>query len=293
VTDAERVAELLARCARTEHLLRRERERIAVLYDVLEERYLQDFRWEDQSHLPDGTGDEAARAQACVAKAACQRAADAGRVTWRHVLAEEVAEALAEAEPAKLRRELVQVAAVAAAWVEALDRRSRGVAAVVARGDAGGAADAADEGGAPMTASASPAEGRKRPPATLTHDEGAVARCSFCGRYTLDPAALGPAARQPDCECGRRDGWCGSFVPPGDDAQWSRKAPPRVVAVPDTLEALAARIARAEPGAADDLAAALTGLRTDVGVLDLRVRARLERIEAYVAALAKARDVKP
>ena len=31
--------------------------------------------------------------------------------------------ALAEVEPAKLREELIQVAAVAVAWIEAIDRR--------------------------------------------------------------------------------------------------------------------------------------------------------------------------
>ena len=48
--------------------------------------------------------------------------------------------------------------------------------------------------------------------------------------------------------------------------------------------------------AADELTAALCGLRSDVGGLDLRVRAwegRLERIEALLAALAAAWDVTP
>jgi hypothetical protein len=36
---------------------------------------------------------------------------------------EEVREAMAESDPAKLRVELVQVAAVSVAWIEALDRR--------------------------------------------------------------------------------------------------------------------------------------------------------------------------
>ncbi len=42
---------------------------------------------------------------------------------WRDILLEEVFEALAEEEPKELRKELVQVAAVAAQWVEAIDRR--------------------------------------------------------------------------------------------------------------------------------------------------------------------------
>ncbi|MEY9934267.1 hypothetical protein ABH926_008932 [Catenulispora sp. GP43] len=41
------------------------------------------------------------------------------------MLLEEVYEALAEVDPAALRAELVQVAAVAAAWVEDIDSRGR------------------------------------------------------------------------------------------------------------------------------------------------------------------------
>lgn len=44
---------------------------------------------------------------------------------WRTILAEEVYEAFAETDPARLRHELVQVAAVAAAWVEDIDSRSQ------------------------------------------------------------------------------------------------------------------------------------------------------------------------
>jgi hypothetical protein len=43
---------------------------------------------------------------------------------WVDILEEEVAEAAAESDPAKLRAELVQVAAVAVAWIEAIDRRA-------------------------------------------------------------------------------------------------------------------------------------------------------------------------
>ena len=62
-------------------------------------------------------------------------------------------------------------------------------------------------------------------PSTAWHDEGAIARCSNCGRYTLDPAALGITQRQPRCECGEKHSWCGSFKKPGLDARWSGPAP--------------------------------------------------------------------
>ena len=73
-------------------------------------------------------------------------------------------------------------------------------------------------------------------------------------------------------------------------------AEPRVVVEPDAWEELSRRIAAWEMESADELTAALCGLRSDVGELDLRVRAwegRLERIEACVEALAAAWDVTP
>ncbi|MFE3853402.1 hypothetical protein ACFXPN_19980 [Streptomyces griseorubiginosus] len=45
------------------------------------------------------------------------------RLDWTGILLEEVYEALAEADPAKIRAELVQVAAVCAAWVADIDSR--------------------------------------------------------------------------------------------------------------------------------------------------------------------------
>lgn len=46
-----------------------------------------------------------------------------GRTAWDGILLEEVYEALGEDDPAKLRTELVQTAAVIAAWISDLDRR--------------------------------------------------------------------------------------------------------------------------------------------------------------------------
>lgn len=68
----------------------------------------------------------------------------------------------------------------------------------------------------------------------------------------------------------------------------------RVVVEPDAWAALAGRIAAAEQEAADELTAALCGLRADMRDHGMRIVAlaeRLERIEAYVAALAAAWDV--
>lgn len=85
------------------------------------ERRAQLAKWGEQHH-PDGTERRRARL-AGAARARCQVAAEEGRVTWRHILDEEVEEAFAETDPAKLRAELVQVAAVCAAWIADLDSR--------------------------------------------------------------------------------------------------------------------------------------------------------------------------
>ena len=93
--------------------------------EVLSERARQDARWGMQNHA-DGTGGKAARDHASVARAQCEDAARNGRLTFRHILAEEVAEAFAESDPALLRGELVQVAAVAQAWIAKIDRQAIG-----------------------------------------------------------------------------------------------------------------------------------------------------------------------
>lgn len=94
-----------------------------VLIEVLFERYRQDEQWGEQNH-PDGTGWGNLPALAEAARQRCKKAAAEGKVTWFHILDEEVREAFAERDPVRLREELVQVAAVAAAWVEAIDRRT-------------------------------------------------------------------------------------------------------------------------------------------------------------------------
>lgn len=96
------------------------------LSDIGEERERQFAKWGPQHH-PDGTpadGDEGqARYFADKARERCDEAAADGRVTWNHILTEEFLEARAESDPAKLRKELVQVAAVCGAWIEDIDSR--------------------------------------------------------------------------------------------------------------------------------------------------------------------------
>lgn len=101
----------------------------AILLEIIHERALQDTVWGEQNH-PNGTGPDqqllgAGKRFARLRDAAKDRTdgrAFAGTVTFADVLLEEVFEAVAEDDPAKLRAELIQVAAVAAQWVEAIDR---------------------------------------------------------------------------------------------------------------------------------------------------------------------------
>lgn len=95
----------------------------AVLAEIAAERATQDAQWGEQNH-PDGTGLPVYQHSAHRYRDHADRAAASGCLAWRDVLLEEVHEALAEADPALLRAELVQVAAVAAAWAEAIDRRA-------------------------------------------------------------------------------------------------------------------------------------------------------------------------
>lgn len=73
-----------------------------VLIDVHQERVAQDVKWGDQSQHPD--------------------------VLWNTILTEEMGEAanaVLEHDLEGLREELIQIAAVAVAWAEALDVRSK------------------------------------------------------------------------------------------------------------------------------------------------------------------------
>lgn len=95
---------------------------VSVLADVNRERVAQDGKWGEQNHR-DGTGGAQDQTVAALARQTCDDAFAAGVGSWALILTEEYAEALAESDPAKLRAELIQVAAVAVAWVEAIDRR--------------------------------------------------------------------------------------------------------------------------------------------------------------------------
>lgn len=96
--------------------------KLSVLHEISAERERQNVKWGVQDH-PDGTGGDLAKSLRQSSIATCEIAAAEGRLTWRDIMREEVAEAYAETDPALLRAELVQVAAVAVAWIECIDRR--------------------------------------------------------------------------------------------------------------------------------------------------------------------------
>lgn len=103
-----------------------------VLAEVAAERVRQHVKWGEQNHpngtgphklpMPYGSGSWSASVAADRLTLLTQCAAQIGQCTWLHILREEVFEAFAEEDPAKLRTELIQVAAVATQWIEAIDR---------------------------------------------------------------------------------------------------------------------------------------------------------------------------
>ena len=91
--------------------------------EIANERWRQDEKWGEQNH-PNGTGPEEWARFRDVYRASCDQAHRAGKGTWLQILREEVYEAFAESDPELLEAELLQVAAVAVAWIEALRRSS-------------------------------------------------------------------------------------------------------------------------------------------------------------------------
>lgn len=95
----------------------------AVIREVGRERIAQNAIFGIQHH-PDGTADSPeTRWQRDFDRDLCDEATRAGAVTWRHILQEEISEALAEVDPVKLRKELIQCAGVIAHWAEDIDSR--------------------------------------------------------------------------------------------------------------------------------------------------------------------------
>lgn len=95
------------------------------LCEVLNEKARAEEKFGLQLGLPDGTAaTEWDRPAVDMLRDQVDRHAKDGTLTWREILTEEIAEAFAEQDPERLRTELIQVAAVALRWVDAIDARA-------------------------------------------------------------------------------------------------------------------------------------------------------------------------
>jgi hypothetical protein len=88
-----------------------------ILHEIEQERQSQDAKWGEQHH-PNGTSEMFA-IHAIMAK---EDNDTPSLVSWWSILKEEMFEAASETDEAKLRAELIQVAAVAVAWIEDIDK---------------------------------------------------------------------------------------------------------------------------------------------------------------------------
>lgn len=79
-------------------------------------------RWGEQNHA-DGTCPKAYYRKLTDCRYFNQEAVKDNRLTWKLILEEEVLEAFCETDPQRLQDELIQVAAVALQWAEAIKRR--------------------------------------------------------------------------------------------------------------------------------------------------------------------------
>ena len=98
-------------------------EDVAILDEIAAERLRQEEKWGEQNH-PDGTQ----KKWAVIAdgmRSKCQSKAAKGELTWRDIFEEVIWEAYGETDPALLRAELVQSAAVLVNWIGAIDRRKK------------------------------------------------------------------------------------------------------------------------------------------------------------------------
>lgn len=97
----------------------------AIQAEVLAEIQHAWTKFGNQFDVPNGTGYAWQKHEAELSRMACQSAFSTGDGTWHAILHEEVAEAFAESDPARLRAELIQVAAVALRWIDAIDSRDQ------------------------------------------------------------------------------------------------------------------------------------------------------------------------
>lgn len=106
-----------------------------IIEDIKEEISFQRTKWGTQNHpvidvalknrSPQRICDEYGIPSENIAKQACDLAAEKGICTWMHILVEEVSETASAKTIDDLRKELIQVAAVAISAIESLDRNGQ------------------------------------------------------------------------------------------------------------------------------------------------------------------------
>lgn len=106
----------------------------SILTEIGKERSAQDAKWGVPKNVPNGTGFDVEFTGLTFSEwrdaiqRRVNRQAERGESVMSHVLLEEVFEALAEHDDSALRSELIQVAALAAKWVQIIDERAQAVA---------------------------------------------------------------------------------------------------------------------------------------------------------------------
>jgi hypothetical protein len=102
---------------------------VGISREIRAERKAQDAKWGPAREVANGSGEDATllgwtfTQLRGLMQAEVDRRAGSGDSTMALVLLEEVFEALAESDDSALRVELIQVAAVAAKWVQIIDQR--------------------------------------------------------------------------------------------------------------------------------------------------------------------------
>lgn len=96
---------------------------MSIEQEVKEECDRQLEKWGVQNHK-NGTGFQVYKDLANDCKKICDLRNKHSMERWNYILLEEVYEALAEEDPEKLRKELIQCAAVIHTWIACIDRRS-------------------------------------------------------------------------------------------------------------------------------------------------------------------------
>lgn len=93
----------------------------SILQELWAERARQDEKYGEQNHT-NGTNAKFKPMADSARNATLRARAGGGDPSWLTVLKETMWGAGAEADPAKLRAELIKVGAVAVAWIECIDR---------------------------------------------------------------------------------------------------------------------------------------------------------------------------